>query len=74
MKKLDKARRASGRAHEFRVAAHTRDALSAHHERTPHDALIRARAYEIYLERGDGPGDDKTDWAQAEREYQRGVG
>ncbi len=33
-----------------------------------HDA-IRARAYELYLERGDGPGDDVSDWLQAEQEY-----
>src|SRR5687768_4129093 len=31
---------------------------------------IRARAYELYLQRGgDGAGDDMNDWLQAEREY-----
>jgi len=31
---------------------------------------IRMRAYEIYLERGDTPGDAMTDWLQAEAELQ----
>jgi hypothetical protein len=29
---------------------------------------IRARAYEIYLRRGEEPGDEVGDWLQAERE------
>ncbi len=29
---------------------------------------INQRAYEIYLQRGDNPGDDISDWLQAERE------
>ncbi|HJQ67779.1 MAG TPA: DUF2934 domain-containing protein [Blastocatellia bacterium] len=29
---------------------------------------IRLRAYEIYLERGGGDGNDADDWLQAERE------
>ena len=29
---------------------------------------IRRRAYEIYLERGSGPGRELEDWLQAERE------
>jgi hypothetical protein len=29
---------------------------------------IRQRAYEIYLSRGDEPGDDVQDWLQAELE------
>jgi Protein of unknown function (DUF2934) len=29
---------------------------------------IRARAYEIYLQRGEQPGDEVEDWLQAERE------
>ena len=29
---------------------------------------IRCRAYEIFLARNGGPGDHRTDWAQAERE------
>ena len=30
---------------------------------------IRARAYELYLERGGGPSDEMDDWLRAEREY-----
>lgn len=30
---------------------------------------IRIRAYELYRERGDTPGDDLRDWLEAEREY-----
>jgi hypothetical protein len=33
------------------------------------EEAIRARAYEIYDERGDRPGDDVDDWLRAEREY-----
>jgi Protein of unknown function (DUF2934) len=29
---------------------------------------IRQRAYELYLARGDRPGDELKDWLQAERE------
>jgi hypothetical protein len=32
------------------------------------NSRIRERAYELYLERGDGSGDDMTDWLRAERE------
>jgi hypothetical protein len=32
---------------------------------------IRARANEIYLERADGPGDDLSDWLQAEKEVKK---
>jgi hypothetical protein len=34
------------------------------------ESEIRMRAYQIYLERGDGPGSDVTDWLQAEAELQ----
>lgn len=35
---------------------------------------IRERAYELYLQRGDLPGDELSDWLQAEREYRsRGI-
>lgn len=30
---------------------------------------IRARAYELYLERGGGASDEMEDWLRAEREY-----
>lgn len=35
---------------------------------------IRTRAYEIYLERGNGPGDPVSDWTQAEHEVSRPTG
>jgi hypothetical protein len=31
---------------------------------------VRVRAYEIYMERGDAPGDAMRDWLQAETELQ----
>jgi len=34
----------------------------------PHEEQIRRRAYEIYLARGDAPGDPVADWLQAEQE------
>jgi hypothetical protein len=34
---------------------------------------IARRAYEIYLERGSGPGRDLDDWLQAERELKKNV-
>jgi hypothetical protein len=33
---------------------------------------IARRAYEIYLERGSGPGQDLDNWFQAERELKNG--
>jgi len=33
------------------------------------ETVIRARAYELYLERGSQPGDEVDDWVRAEREY-----
>lgn len=32
---------------------------------------IRARANEIYIERAGGPGDDLSDWLQAEKEIKK---
>ena len=32
------------------------------------DGRIRARAYELYVERGMEPGNDVADWLQAEQE------
>ena len=37
------------------------------------DEEIRLRAYEIYLERAQGPGSDLDDWLQAELELKAGV-
>ena len=34
---------------------------------------IRARAYELYLERGGGTSDEMEDWLRAEREYRDGA-
>ena len=34
----------------------------------PLEELIRRRAYELYLERGDRPGSPLEDWLQAERD------
>ena len=42
---------------------------SANH--APSHEEIRRRAYEIYLERGDFPGDELDDWLRAERELQK---
>jgi hypothetical protein len=35
---------------------------------------IRARANEIYLNRGNAPGDDLSDWLQAEKEIKKKYG
>ena len=37
------------------------------------DEEIRLRAYEIYLQRGKGPGLELDDWLQAEREFESGA-
>jgi DUF2934 family protein len=34
----------------------------------PLEAMIRRRAYELYVERGDRPGSALEDWTRAERE------
>jgi Protein of unknown function (DUF2934) len=41
-------------------------------EAEPTFEQIQQRAYEIYLSRGDQPGDDFQDWVQAERELRAG--
>jgi hypothetical protein len=38
---------------------------------TPSHEEIRRRAYEVYLERGDLPGDELDDWLRAERELHK---
>jgi hypothetical protein len=35
------------------------------------DSQIRKRAYEIFLERGDAPGDAVSDWLSAAAEFRR---
>ena len=39
------------------------------HDGAAEEAQIRARAYELYLERGGGASDEMEDWLRAEREY-----
>ena len=39
----------------------------------PNEDDIRRRAYQRYLERGDGPGSDFDDWLAAERELKKGI-
>jgi hypothetical protein len=41
-----------------------------HHCKKSDAFEIRARAYQIYLDRGDAPGGDVEDWLQAEAELQ----
>jgi len=38
----------------------------------PSEDQIRARAYEIYLARKGGPGDELSDWLKAEAELRKG--
>lgn len=46
------------------------DAAPEQEENRSADEAIRARAYELYLQRGEGSaGDDVNDWLEAEREY-----
>jgi len=46
------------------------DAASEHEENLGAAEAIRARAHELYLQRGEGSsGDDMNDWLEAEREY-----
>lgn len=49
-------------------AAAAEAAHGADDEDGPTDDEIRARAYEIWLERDKAPGDPVADWLQAERE------
>jgi hypothetical protein len=47
------------------------DAIAARSFDDPTDHEIRARAYEMYLERGGDHGLDFDDWVRAERELKR---
>lgn len=38
----------------------------------PSEEQIRVRAYEIYLARNGGPGDELSDWFEAEAELRQG--
>jgi hypothetical protein len=56
------------------AASATRSPLEATSEsRTPSLEEIRCRAYELYLERNGGFGDELDDWLRAERELQEVV-
>src|SRR6266481_2027180 len=56
---------------ELRAASVQRQADETSARFTPSEEEIRRRAYEIYLERGDLPGDEIDDWLRAERELQK---
>ena len=47
------------------------DASAARPSSEPSDEEIRARAYEMYLERGGDHGRDFDDWVRAERELRQ---
>jgi DUF2934 family protein len=47
------------------------DAVAARSTNEPSDNEIRARAYEMYLERGGDHGLDLDDWVRAERELRQ---
>jgi len=48
-----------------KVARETRKKVS---QKSPTIEEIRTRAYEIFIARAGGPGDEVQDWLQAERE------
>ena len=50
------------------LAAH--ESPSVRNDGVEIDRLIRMRAYELYLERGENPSDALGDWLRAESEYQ----
>ena len=50
------------------IRSHAEDASANH---APRHQEIRRRAYEIYLERDCGPGDELADWFRAERELHK---
>jgi hypothetical protein len=56
---------------ELRATSVRRQADETSARSAPSDEEIRRRAYEIYLERGDLPGDEIDDWLRAERELQK---
>jgi hypothetical protein len=56
---------------ELRAPSVQRQAEETSARYTPSEEEVRRRAYEIYLERGDLPGDEIDDWLRAERELQK---
>jgi hypothetical protein len=49
-------------------AAPSPEARNPNLQREPTNDDIRQRAYEIYISRANGPGDEVQDWLQAESE------
>jgi len=58
-------------AQRERVQQAPGDAIAARPSTAPTDDEIRARAYEMYLERGGHDGLDFDDWVRAERELRQ---
>jgi hypothetical protein len=58
-------------AQRERVQQAPGDAVAARPSTAPTDDQIRARAYEMYLERGGHDGLDVDDWVRAERELRQ---
>jgi Protein of unknown function (DUF2934) len=54
--------------HARPIQPHAEDSSANH---APSHEEIRRRAYEVYLERGDLPGNEVDDWLRAERELQK---
>ena len=63
--------RDSARDQTERVQQAPGDAIAARPTGEPTDEDIRARAYEMYLERGGHDGLDLDDWVRAERELRQ---
>jgi hypothetical protein len=64
-------RRKKASAEAAREAASGVGQATNEHVDRPAIEEIRVRAYEIFLERGGGEGDDVGDWLRAENEYRR---
>ena len=60
-----------GRTTKLSSQAARPEAISPRSFDAPTDEQIRARAYEMYLERGGHHGLDFDDWVRAERELKR---
>lgn len=64
----DAARRPARRKPLGDVEVRSEATPAADGQQTPDEEAIRARAYELYLERGDRPGGEVEDWLEAEQE------
>lgn len=58
----------SGTRDEAVAASANAEVEGSRASRAAHDDWIRARAYELYCERGRQGGDDLSDWLRAEAE------